>query len=255
MDFEKNMHGRIVDLPEMDGRYTLLSHEVYTIERHRKIEQVTHNIDMFGPGWIFFKGSSNEGEIAIVQDGKKIVLGKKIIGYIPGKNVIEWILPKGEISYEMLVCGIQLKTGTPQQPISIIYEDLDKSIFDLFELFFDQVNYVETMNLMRTTQPSALSIQVQDWIHKNWNINFKLQDIAKELNTSPSIISRYFKKAFGMSPLKYVNKLRVISSVRDLLKSQRSISQISYEMGFGDPRQFNEHFRQIYPVKPFAFKK
>lgn len=176
------------------------------------------------------------------------------MGYAPGNSVIEWALPIGYIEYELLVCEIPIDKNAPNNPICSNLTSFNMNIFDCFETFFMNWQELNTMQIQRTTEPTKLALDIQEWIHKNWQKNFKLQDLAKELGICPSLISRYFKKTFGMSPLKYTNQMRIVSSVRDLLKSQRPISQISFDLGFGDTRQFNEHFRKIYPVKPFAFK-
>lgn len=254
-DKQKKALGHVVDVPELGGTYSLLSQEVFTIKRARLFDQETHHIDIFGQGWVFFYALSKKGEISVVRDGARIFLGQQIMGYIPGKSVVEWVLPKGEIEFELLVSEIPLSRGAPDKAICVNYSDDTKNLFELFAQFFENFPELPQKQLSRCSNPTELSFRVQEWIHLNWRTNFKINDLAKHMNKDISVISRYFKRSFGLSPLKYVNQLRVITSVRDLLKSQRSISQISYDMGFGDPRLFNEHFRKIYPVKPFAFKR
>ncbi len=263
MDFKKYINSKgvesnkpnVVHIPELNGWYYLISDTVYLIKRSFNVESEFKHIDIFGKGWAFFKANNIGGNISIFQNEKVVNLGSQIVGFVPGQNVIEWRLQRGHLEFELIVCEKPLEISVPVQPVAWGGLNSKKNLLELFEDVMNSTEALNTIKLSRSTQPSHLALKAQDWLHKNWQHEVKIANLAKSLNTSPSVLSRYFKAAFGLTPLKYVNQIRVVSSVRELLKNQRSVAEISYDMGFSDARQFNEHFRKIFPTSPSAFKK
>lgn len=59
-----------------------------------------------------------------------------------------------------------------------------------------------------------------------------------------------FKESMGMSPLQYMNELRLKKAMSLLKKREYSIAEISGQVGFTDYNHFGRQFRKYYGCSP-----
>jgi len=57
------------------------------------------------------------------------------------------------------------------------------------------------------------------------------------------------------SPIEFIRIIRLKRSVQLLEKSQLSISEIAYEVGFNTPRYFSKYFKEEYKLTPSEYKE
>ena len=129
-------------------------------------------------------------------------------------------------------------------------EQLLKSKSDFFEVFMGKLN-IDTEKNYRN---SFLS-DVVSFINENLsNENLVIEDIADKLNISKSKLYRNIKNTSGISANQLIRKLRIERSKELLLKSNFSISEICYNVGFSSPSYFTKRFKEYAGMVPKQFK-
>ncbi len=93
------------------------------------------------------------------------------------------------------------------------------------------------------------------FMEKNFSSSFSLDDIASEIGMSPNYFSRFFKKNTGETFYSYLNKIRLYYAHRELLNSDRSVTEIAYDNGFANVKSFIEVFKRAYNTTPSRYKK
>ena len=94
---------------------------------------------------------------------------------------------------------------------------------------------------------------IKEYLDKNFEKEFSLEEIAKNFALNPSYLSRKFKEQYGLSPLRYVTNKRVHRS-KEMLKNGEDISQISLKLGFFDQAHFYKAFKSIFHITPQKYK-
>ncbi|WP_283682861.1 helix-turn-helix domain-containing protein [Clostridium perfringens] len=97
--------------------------------------------------------------------------------------------------------------------------------------------------------------RISKYIYNNYNKNITLKDIANTEFLSTHYLSHEIKYATGLSFTDLLNLTRVEESVKLLLDTDKSLSEISYEIGFSHTRYFNKHFKAYYNCTPLQFRK
>ncbi|MCQ1529472.1 helix-turn-helix domain-containing protein [Lutispora saccharofermentans] len=98
----------------------------------------------------------------------------------------------------------------------------------------------------------ALSVE---YMEAFYNANIKIADICDEINISPFHFIRTFKKKIGVSPHKYLLKIR-IQKAREFLKSGRySVSETAMLCGFVSMPHFSSTFKDMTGYSPAEYKK
>ncbi len=93
------------------------------------------------------------------------------------------------------------------------------------------------------------------FMENNFSRSFSLEDIASEIGMSPNYFSRFFKKNTGETFYSYLNKIRLYYAHRELLNSDRTITEIAYNNGFANVKSFIEVFKSVYNTTPSRYKR
>lgn len=78
---------------------------------------------------------------------------------------------------------------------------------------------------------------------------------ARLARLSPAAFSRFFRRAVGKTFQAYLTDLRLGEACRQLLESRRTISEIAYDVGFGNLSNFNRSFRLARGMPPGEFRR
>lgn len=97
--------------------------------------------------------------------------------------------------------------------------------------------------------------KVLRFLEENYGEPIRLGDAAKVSHYSDYHFSRYFKEATGLTFNRYLNRLRISKASVLLAHSDRDITDISFETGFGSVKSFNRVFKEINGCSPSLFRK
>lgn len=93
------------------------------------------------------------------------------------------------------------------------------------------------------------------YIYSNYNNKISLQDIARREYLSSHYLSNGIKNNVGYSFNDFLNLTRVEEAIKYLLDTDKTISEISEELGFSHTRYFNKHFKRHYNCTPMQYRK
>lgn len=92
---------------------------------------------------------------------------------------------------------------------------------------------------------------------ENITHDWTVEKLAAQIDVSASYLQRLFKTETGISPMSYVNNLR-LDKARELLETGDwfyRISEISYQVGLPDISHFSRHFKRKFGVTPTEYRK
>ena len=72
---------------------------------------------------------------------------------------------------------------------------------------------------------------------------------------SPSYLCREFKKQTNSTIVQYINVTRVMNAQRQLMETDKNITQISAETGFSNLTHFNRVFKSVTGATPSGYRK
>lgn len=84
--------------------------------------------------------------------------------------------------------------------------------------------------------------------------SFTVEQMAKEVGTSSPQLYRKVKAITGMSPNEFIRNIRLKRGAQLLKRSGMTVSEISYKVGFGNPKYFSRCFSQQFGCSPKDFK-
>ncbi|MDF3057288.1 MAG: AraC family transcriptional regulator [Rariglobus sp.] len=96
--------------------------------------------------------------------------------------------------------------------------------------------------------------RVLAYLGENMGETISQAAVARLVHMSPAAFSRFFRRAMGKTFQSYLTGLRLGVACRQLLETDRRVSEIAYAVGFGNLSNFNRAFRQSRGVSPREFR-
>lgn len=92
-------------------------------------------------------------------------------------------------------------------------------------------------------------------IHSHYSHPIKVSEIADYLALSRSYLYKIFKQETGYSIKDYILQVKMNRSCQLLEDASRSITEISYSVGYQDPLTFSAAFKNYFHMSPTEFRK
>lgn len=95
----------------------------------------------------------------------------------------------------------------------------------------------------------------QDWLAGHLSVTNTLEEMVKRSGLSERTFKRRFTQATGMSPIAYVQRLRIEEAKRRLERTKASIDDISWQVGYEEPAFFRRLFRRVTGLAPGNYRR
>lgn len=92
-------------------------------------------------------------------------------------------------------------------------------------------------------------------VQLEWKESVSLSTLSEAHNLSAEYISRLFRKCLNITFTEYLTALRLGHAREDLLKSDKTITEISYENGFKNVSAFIEYFKKQFGKTPSLYRR
>lgn len=108
-------------------------------------------------------------------------------------------------------------------------------------------------DLTQERRPSALAERLKKHIDQNFREDLKISHIADTLHCSRVVMSRAFKKTYGISAIEYRHRIRVHEALIKM-RLGYSITDALFAVGFSEPGQFITHFKHLLNALPSQYR-
>lgn len=97
--------------------------------------------------------------------------------------------------------------------------------------------------------------QVRFLMRQNIEMEFNMEDLASEHHVSYSYFRKMFKKYTGVSPAQYHLQLRIIRAKELLISTDKTVTEIAFQLGFQNIYHFSMLFKKKTGMSPSDFRK
>ena len=96
---------------------------------------------------------------------------------------------------------------------------------------------------------------VISYIHKNYQEDISIDQLAQMSYVSPYYLCREFKRFTNSTIIQYVNVTRVMNAQRMFMETDKNITEISRDTGFSNITHFNRVFKNVMGMTPSNYRK
>jgi AraC-like DNA-binding protein len=135
--------------------------------------------------------------------------------------------------------------------------DIKNNNFEFFvaiKKLLPKLNNTSLPIILPTTEDDRL-LKILNFLDKNISSRLCLHDLSVKFNMSDRSISRLFQSKLHISFLQYLKTLRIIKSIELILKTNKSISEIAFEVGYDTLGAFSNTFYDFTHSRPSDLRK
>lgn len=134
---------------------------------------------------------------------------------------------------------------------------LKSGLFDILTDIISSGQYVSLSNIkLSGAEKSSDAVnRIVAYIEKHYREKITIESIAKSLGYSESHLHRIFKNATGMGIIRYVNRYRIEAACKELIYTQKKITQIALDNGFEHGKNFSKVFNDCMGLSPTKYRK
>lgn len=188
---------------------------------------------------------------------------------VPLSIVLGWKLPSGFVdkmlngdvlidkngehsNFDEYIINNWIRDFISKQDHSLILMEIQARLFRMSE---------RIISLPKSDNPKILVHnlskveQVATYIAQHYRQPIKAIDIGNRVGLHPDYANAIFKKAFGVTINEYIVQERISHAQRELITTDKPITDILYESGFYSISRFNAAFRKINKCTPREFRK
>ena len=145
--------------------------------------------------------------------------------------------------------------------LALVTEDLGSQI--ALEVARELVMYLRRTG-GQSQFSSALALQASDreqleelrsWAVDHLAGDLRVENLALRTGMSPRNFARIFRKSTGITPARFVERIRVEAARRRLEESDNSIEKIAHDCGLGSVQGMRRSFIRVLNVQPSEYRK
>lgn len=148
--------------------------------------------------------------------------------------------------WEVLEHELLSKDGYQLEMLQMLLKRILILCTRFYKDLFDVQQMDDSMDLMR---------HYHFLVEQHFRTKHQVADYAALLNKSPKTLANTFKKLNTKSPLRFIQERLALEARRLLYYSDKSISEIGYDLGFEDVQSFSRFFKKECSVSPNQFRK
>ncbi|HJC91075.1 MAG TPA: AraC family transcriptional regulator [Candidatus Mediterraneibacter excrementigallinarum] len=96
---------------------------------------------------------------------------------------------------------------------------------------------------------------VLEYISTHYSENICVSDLAGVCHISETHLRRLFQDEMNISPLEYINLVRIQAACHALRTTRKTIDEIRIEAGFDTASTFNRNFKKLVKMSPLEWRK
>lgn len=101
----------------------------------------------------------------------------------------------------------------------------------------------------------SIVLRVQEWLRDHHAVARPVEEMVRLAGLPERTFKRRFTTATGHSPIRYVQRLRIEEARRRLERTDASVDDISWSVGYEDPASFRRLFKRTTHMTPGAYRR
>jgi AraC-like DNA-binding protein len=228
-----------------------LTTDLIFMTRNQKINQNKVQIDAYGEQWMVAFADIKPDQIAIRHGNELIPLVGSWGVLVGDYSIAEWSLSKGEMSWQAMTSVTKSLPEDLNGKVIIFSwnKKIPRSIEEVCSMIIESNHKIEIESQRKS---SAIAAKTKKYLDNNFSDNGLIQTVAEKLGLSWAVMTREFRKTYGLSPVEYRHKLRVFKAVRKL-STGFDVTSAMAESGFTSASQFFIQFKKHLGTNPNSY--
>lgn len=236
----------------LEERYYIIHPSFGVFFRNQKMQRGKLHTDCIPRFWLYIYNDFR-GEIAFIRKGNEVQLWGPTVIFIPPFSIINWKFLANQLDWFAYQGTIDLEGSLPLEPIyfssNVIEATKEETLFLHLRKHRQLWRSMGAQNHL-----SSVATKTKRYIDNRFNQDLKVAHIAKDLNYSPDVMTRQFKRMYGVTPSQYSRDLKYYQAALQITESSRTLKNIAKNVGVDNYENFSKVFRLLFSTRPKNFR-
>lgn len=97
-------------------------------------------------------------------------------------------------------------------------------------------------------------LTAQQFLEAHYTDKISIEKLSADMNIGRRNFDRRFVKATGLTPLDYLQRVKIEAAKKKFETTRKSVSEVMYDVGYNDAKAFRDVFSRITGLSPFDYK-
>ena len=98
-------------------------------------------------------------------------------------------------------------------------------------------------------------LAAQEWLSRHFAVASPVEEMVKRSRLAASTFKRRFANATGLTPIAYVQRLRIEDAKRRLERTAVSVDEVGWQVGYEEPAFFRRLFKRTTGLSPAVYRR
>ena len=127
--------------------------------------------------------------------------------------------------------------------------------FIILQRLFNSGAELHTLKINKYVKNQERFFPVLDYITEHFSTSITIDDLAGIVHMEKGYFIKQFKKCFNITPMNYIQAVRINRSLNLIEYTDMSIAKIAEEIGFLNQNSFIKAFKSLYSITPNDYRK
>lgn len=204
-----------------------------------------------GEGWLLWNFLEVECELRVLHGGGTVQILPGMRLYTPSFAVVPYE-KHSTGKYRVEAIGVYERDANPLGDESLCLMGAPGVLERQPHAALQKARSILVRQSLKANE-SSLARRTREAICSDHARNSPLEEIARSLKSSSSVVSRQFKNSYGLSPNLYRQKLKLAESIRLMFVFDKNVDEAARLVGYESRSQFNQAFRNAYHTAPSQY--
>ena len=235
----------------MTRRTIHAEHGVLRIDQRLRVGDREIGTDVSGPVCVYSRIDIARGTVAYLSGDARVVVPGRCELFLPPFSIVQASLERCDVTTTAI--AFRTKDRFPLEAVLLPAGDGGpvRSPEDALE----RLRLASSVApIGRAPKPAPLPARTKAIIDAEYATALEIGRIAARLRTSPDVLSRTFRKAFGMPPVRYRHHVRIVDALMQFADGGAP-AEVFQDVGFDDLSRFYKIFRKVACAAPGAYRQ
>ncbi len=130
-----------------------------------------------------------------------------------------------------------------------------RALLQMWDVLYRHTDLTDYDESAQTEKSSTRLQRMMSYIHEHYSEPITLDDIASSVFISKSSALQLFHSGIQLSPVAYLIQYRLKCAAELLTATEKQVSSIAEETGFGSTGYFCRRFRELFALAPTEYRR
>ena len=235
----------------MGRRIVQVAPGLLRIDQRLVIPGVETGTDVAGPACVYAVVQVRRGAVIYQHGEARIAAPRRFALFLPPFSIVQASLERCDVtSVAVAFRPLASDELTPVAGLWLLEGPAPVSRAEVIE----RIRIAGTpTNVGRDRTPPQLAANAKAVIDREYGGSLEVTRIAARLHVSPAVLSRAFRRAYGIPPVRYRHHVRVMDALMRFAEGAAPV-QVFQDVGFDDLSRFYKIFRKVTCAPPGSYR-